>query len=178
MNTTEIKSSQIEQLLDAAFAQLQHDTGPQDPEYVFQRQYLHKEFLRILRFEPESPACPFDGIVAAYQLALPMLAKVSKLTPTRRAQLLRRWDEDPERQNLAWWRAYFKRAATSDFLTGRTSNDRNWRPTIDFFLQPKSMTNIIEGAYGIGSGRNAREELMDDVQREQDRLLASARGIE
>lgn len=124
----------------------------------------------------ESPACPFDGIVAAYHLALPMLAKVSKLTNTRRAQLLRRWNEEPERQSLAWWRGYFKRAATSDFLTGRISN-RGWRADFDFFVQPKSMIKILEGAYGIGSGRNAREELMDDVQREQDRLLAAAKGI-
>jgi hypothetical protein len=38
----------VQRLLDAAFRELQHDTGPQDPEYVHQRAQLAKEFNRIL----------------------------------------------------------------------------------------------------------------------------------
>jgi len=39
----------VEALLDAAFRQLQHDTGEHDIEYRFQREVLKKEFKRILR---------------------------------------------------------------------------------------------------------------------------------
>lgn len=39
----------VEKLLDAAFRELQHDTGPQDIEYVAQRKSLKAEFNRILR---------------------------------------------------------------------------------------------------------------------------------
>lgn len=38
----------VEKLLDAAFRSLQHDTGPQDKEYVYQRKVLGDEFQKIL----------------------------------------------------------------------------------------------------------------------------------
>lgn len=171
MNAAELKS-----FIEDAERHLERVKSIQDNSFL--EELLRRAVAHLKSTLPaESPACPFDGIVAAYQLALPRLAKVSKLTAQRRAQLLRRWNEEPERQSLAWWRGYFKRAATSDFLTGRGGSDRGWKADFDFFLQPKSMIKILEGAYGIGSGRNAREELMDDVQREQDRLLAAAKGI-
>jgi len=44
----------VEALLDAAFRQLQHDTGEHDVEYRFQRDMLKKEFKRILL--PNAPA--------------------------------------------------------------------------------------------------------------------------
>jgi hypothetical protein len=172
MNTVELKSF---------IASAESAIGDPSPgERGDQYEQLLIQALAYLKatLPADSPECPFEGIVAAYQLTLPMLAPCSKLTTTRRTQLLRRWNEEPERQSLAWWRNYFKRAATSDFLTGRSSNDRGWKADFDFFLQPKSMIKILEGAYGIGSGRNAREELMDDVAREQNRrLLQAARGI-
>ena len=39
----------VEKLLDAAFHELQHDTGPQDPEWVSQRKNLKAAFKRVLR---------------------------------------------------------------------------------------------------------------------------------
>jgi hypothetical protein len=39
----------IEALLDAAFRELQHDTGETDSEYIYQRKVLKTEFRRILR---------------------------------------------------------------------------------------------------------------------------------
>jgi len=38
----------IEKLLDAAFRELQHDTGPSDTEYVYQRNLLKKKFIEIM----------------------------------------------------------------------------------------------------------------------------------
>lgn len=39
----------VDALLDAAFRMLQHDTGPQDKEYLFQRKVLSEAFNRVLR---------------------------------------------------------------------------------------------------------------------------------
>lgn len=38
----------VEKLVDAAFRELQHDTGPLDQEYRHQRRVLTNEFARIL----------------------------------------------------------------------------------------------------------------------------------
>jgi hypothetical protein len=38
----------VERLLEAAFHELQHDTGPSDPEYVYQRKLLKKKFTEIM----------------------------------------------------------------------------------------------------------------------------------
>jgi hypothetical protein len=46
-------NSVIEALLDEAFAMLQHDTGSQDVEYVYQRDALRKRFDRILNARPK-----------------------------------------------------------------------------------------------------------------------------
>lgn len=45
--TTE-QTALIDRLLDAAFHELQHDTGPQDKEYVHQRSVLAKRFKALL----------------------------------------------------------------------------------------------------------------------------------
>lgn len=38
----------VDALLDAAFRQLQHDTGPTNPEYIHQQECLKCEFAKIL----------------------------------------------------------------------------------------------------------------------------------
>jgi len=47
----QLPSDTIEKLLDAAFHQLQHDTGEDCPEYVWQRKTLKTEFRKILRYK-------------------------------------------------------------------------------------------------------------------------------
>lgn len=136
---------------------------------------LRKALKHIRSTMPDTaPPVPYDGIVAAYHLTLSNLPAVKRITPTRRTQMRKRWDEDKVRQDLAWWRNYFKRATNSDFLMGRESQSFEWRPDFDFFLQPKSMTKILEGAYGIEKGRTSRDEFADDVQLRQDARLRAA----
>lgn len=48
MNRRQLKAETIEKLLDAAFAEFQHDTGPQDKEWVSQRSMLRGRFVAIL----------------------------------------------------------------------------------------------------------------------------------
>lgn len=48
------------------------------------------------------------------------------------------------------WRSAMRRAEQSPFLrgeTGRNGDHANWTPDLDFFLQEKSFTRLMEGAY-------------------------------
>ena len=49
-----MKDCIIEKLLDAAFHQLQHDTGENDPEYRWQRKELKKAFEKIVNSKKAS----------------------------------------------------------------------------------------------------------------------------
>jgi hypothetical protein len=131
------------------------------------------ELLKATLPAPNPMLVPYAEIVAAYHKQLPMLAKVSKLTDQRRRQLARRWAEDKERQNISWWDRYFARGATSDFLTGARSTGRSdWKADFDFFLQPKSMIKILEGAYGITNARaTGQSDYLASVRHEQKKRL-------
>jgi hypothetical protein len=126
----------------------------------------------LAQLEPATPEVPADGIVALYHRYLPMLPRVKNLTEMRRRHLKRRWADDKERQNLEWWAQYFKSAARSDFLCGRDIRaTRAWKADFDFFLQDKSMTKILEGAYGIGTDtkETVQDEYLAGIMSEQRR---------
>lgn len=69
-------------------------------------------------------------------------SKVQRLTAQRRSQTRRRLAECG---GIEGWRAAMARARGSPFLTG--DNDRGWIASFDFFLQAKSFTKLMEGAY-------------------------------
>lgn len=66
------------------------------------------------------------------------------LNSTRRAGLAARLVECG---GIDGWRNAMARARASPFLTG--DNDRNWMASLDFFLQRKSFTKLIEGAFDV-----------------------------
>ncbi|MDR6954917.1 hypothetical protein J2X65_004293 [Ancylobacter sp. 3268] len=68
--------------------------------------------------------------------------KAEVVTPQRRNLLPARLRDCG---GLDGWRQAMERAARSAFLRG--DNDRGWRASIDFFLQAKSFTKLMEGAY-------------------------------
>lgn len=71
----------------------------------------------------------------------------SKLTPPRRSALKARLRDCG---GVEGWRAAMARARESPFLRGERGRDKaheNWSPGIDFFLQQKSFTKLLEGAY-------------------------------
>ncbi|QRG06113.1 YdaU family protein [Xanthobacter dioxanivorans] len=68
--------------------------------------------------------------------------KADRLTATRKSGLKARLADCG---GSAGWRAALERAGASSFLSG--DNDRGWKPNIDFFLQAKSFTKLLEGAY-------------------------------
>jgi hypothetical protein len=61
---------------------------------------------------------------------------------------------------LEGWRGAMARARASPFLLGDTGGD--WRPNIDFFLQAKSFTKLMEGSYD--KSHNAKPKSGHDAQ--------------
>ena len=108
--------------------------------------------------------------VSAYHRHFPDSPKVRALTATRQAQLKKRCLEDIDRQLPEWWEKFFRDAARSDFLTGRTANERKWVPDFDFFLQPKSFTRVLEGFYHK-SNRSTPNSVIASIQHEQNQRL-------
>jgi hypothetical protein len=57
--------------------------------------------------------CPHQEIIALYHDALPTCPHIRDWTPARSATLRARWNEDPTRQNLDYWRRLFDYVAES-----------------------------------------------------------------
>jgi len=94
---------------------------------------------------PQPPDCPHQEIIAIYHEILPELPRVAKWTETRRKHLGCRWREDPERQNLDWWRNFFHGVRKCGHLMGH--NERGWRADLPWMLKPEKFLGIIEGKY-------------------------------
>lgn len=91
---------------------------------------------------------PVQEIVDLYHEILPALPRVLKLTPERKRVVVARWGEEKERQNLEWWRWYFKTSSTRGHLMG--DNSRGWKADFDFLVKKSKMLKILEGSYGNG----------------------------
>lgn len=90
--------------------------------------------------DPDPPQLAFDAWNdLAIDLALP-IAQV--LTPERKTKLRRRLEECG---GLEGWAAALARIRGSPFLLGK--NDRRWKADLDFVLQKKSFTRLMEGSY-------------------------------
>lgn len=71
------------------------------------------------------------------------------LSDRRKTQMRNRWKNEFGR-SIDTWREICGQAAASDFLCGRVQRGQGhetWEPDIDFLLQPKSLTKLLEGKY-------------------------------
>ena len=91
------------------------------------------------------PDCPHEKIVALYHEHLPALPSVKTWNEGRRKLLATRWREDEKRQNLEFWERFFKYVAKIPILMG--DNDRGWQADLEWMLNTKKFTKIIEGGY-------------------------------
>lgn len=93
--------------------------------------------------------CPHQEIIALYHEVLPTCPQIRDWTSARSALLRARWNEDPRRQNLDFWKRFFEYVAKSDFLTGRISTPG--RPpfvaSLEWLLKPEKFTKVREGQY-------------------------------
>lgn len=88
--------------------------------------------------------CPHEEIIKLYAEHLPMLTQVKVWSDARMKLLKARWREDTKRQSIDWWSRMFRYIATSDFLTGKTTD---WQADIEWILNAKNFIKILEGKY-------------------------------
>ena len=81
------------------------------------------------------------------------LPKMATWSAKRKTTLRARWKDPWFREN---WRASIEKIPTMPFLTG--ANDRQWRASIDFFLQDGRAARVFEGVYGAGGGETYVDE--------------------
>lgn len=106
---------------------------------------LPKEEKALVASDAGRPDCPHEKIVALYHEHLPVLPSVKTWNEGRRKLLATRWREDEKRQNLEFWERFFKYVAKIPFLLGE--NDRGWQADLEWMLNIKKFTKIIEGGY-------------------------------
>lgn len=97
----------------------------------------------------EDSLAAHQAIVTEWNVVGP--TKCMKLTPARRRLL-------GVRLRDAWWRESWReglaRLPTVPFLNGQ--NERGWKATFDFFIQPDTLTKILENAYASTPTPNCR----------------------
>jgi|GEM_PF-2483301 len=97
------------------------------------------------------PPVPYQAIVDKYNALLPELPAAVALTPERKRTIQARWNAHPVHQDLEFWDEFFQTVRASDFLMGRTHNERNWRPNLDWLLNPRNFIKVVEGSYSQGA---------------------------
>lgn len=70
------------------------------------------------------------------------LPKAQKITPARKSALSKRLKDAG---GLDGWRVALEKVEASPFCTGQ--NDKGWKADLDFILQERSFTRIMEGTY-------------------------------
>lgn len=93
------------------------------------------------------PECPHQDIIAVYHEVLPECPQVRDWTPARAQQLRARWNEDPRRQNLDYWRQFFQYVKGCGFLVGRGAGDRPFVADLEWLTKSKNFTKVREGKY-------------------------------
>ena len=94
---------------------------------------------------PTKASVPYDEIVSLYHEILPELPRVKLLTDKRKAWIKTRWNEDPQRQDLQWWREYFESVRDQAHLMG--DNDRGWKADLEFLVKADKMARVLEKSY-------------------------------
>jgi hypothetical protein len=97
-----------------------------------------------------------EQVIASYHELLPDLPTVRDW-PDRRsrkldARISERVKAGKPANTVDYWRALFTQVQASDFLCGRKGD---WRcPGLEWLLEPKNFTKVIEGAYRNNEGMN------------------------
>jgi len=91
--------------------------------------------------------CPVETIVQRFNALLPELDGVTLLTEQRKKNIAARWNDHEVHQSIDFWEDLFNNIRHSDFLMGRTPNERDWRMTIDWLIEPSNFAKVIEGHY-------------------------------
>jgi len=91
------------------------------------------------------PPCPHQEIIKLYHEILPELPGIKTWTEEREKILRTRWKEDPECQDLDWWKGFFEYIRRSEFLMD--TNGRKWQPNLEWLITKSHFVDVIEGKY-------------------------------
>ena len=107
----------------------------------------NKENKIISLSSAKPPPCPHEKIIEIYHEELPELPRVvlsSWKGSTRESHLQSRWRQDPEYQNLEFWRWYFAgmRIAANGFYIG--NNNRGWKADLGWLVNKSNFDEKVE----------------------------------
>ena len=106
----------------------------------------------------DAPGARPQGLVDLWnEHAVPPIAKIRQITPTRRRLARAGLKQRP----LAEWAQIFTKIAASDFCRG--NGDRGWKATLDWVLKPGIAERVLEGEFDNPAPRlSARERRQAD----------------
>jgi len=93
------------------------------------------------------PTCPHDEIIDLYHKILPDLQSVKKqlwAATKREKDLLARWKQSEDFQDLRFWEWYFNQVKKSRFHMGE--NERGWKADLGWLIQKEKFTKLVEAA--------------------------------
>lgn len=120
-----------------------------------------RRLMLVCGFSADPMDCPYEAIIDAYHSAFPGNPKCKVLNDARRRLIRTRWREAAKLSaqpfgyqsvdgGIAAWKAFFRVAAESDFLSGRIQprpGQRQWKADLDFFMSPSGFAKTLENRY-------------------------------
>lgn len=152
--------SEIEPDEDASFPP-DAETAPQMKEEGGSRK--REANASVVCDDAQSAIAAFNDVAA--KVGLP---KAQVLNDQRRKQIARRLHECG---GLDGWSAALAKLEASDWCCGRAARSDGWRADLDFLLQPKSFTRLMEGFY---DNRSSGGKAPNPGRYDPDRLKAGA----
>ena len=86
---------------------------------------------------------PYEKIIDLFHSLCPSYSKVMKLTDSRKKTIKARYNE--YNKEVSIFETLFRKAEESNFLKGQ--NDRNWKATFDWLINPNNMVKVLEDTY-------------------------------
>lgn len=100
--------------------------------------------------EDKLPNVPHAKIIKLWHEILPELPNIKQWTSTRQALLRSRWKENPERQDVDWWKGFFEYIRGCPFLMGAVDpkpGHKRFFARLDWVLKESNFLKILEGVY-------------------------------
>jgi hypothetical protein len=110
--------------------------------------------------ESKIPPCPYSEILSLWKKHLPHLTQPRTWEGTRQSNMKQRWiqaakksDYSPDgyqnlKDGIDWWDSFFDYIAKDTKLAnGFESNNRTWKPDLEWVMNASNFQKIIDGKY-------------------------------
>jgi hypothetical protein len=118
------------------------------------------EIDKPITVETKFPPCPYSEILSLWKKHLPHLTQPRTWEGTRQANMKQRWiqaakksDYSPDgyknlKDGIDWWDSFFDYIAKDTKLAnGFESNNRTWKPDLEWVMNASNFQKIIDGKY-------------------------------